>query len=542
MRLILSLLAAFAIAMPASAATFRVTRTDDPAPNGCTALDCSLREAVLVANATVAADNISLAAQTYTLSRMNSDPNSSDDTRGPLWVKSDVSIYGRGVDLTRVRWNTSLRHAHNVFRIDAGSSVRQSSLSAMTVSHGLGSSGGCILYEYSSAMHALTDMKVEHCNADSGGAVAALGGTLSMTRVSLSDNEAGLGGALASYLNNTLVTDAVLIQNNVARHIGGGVHFGMPLDDDLPSAWTDAGNSVVRDNRSDSWGGGVSARDGVMLDIDGGGIPAAAMLVIESNTAELTGGGVWMDGDPGTGSVAIVTLSRMSIRNNITQSGGGVFAAGPLQMSDVEIAGNEATTATGGGIYLASPAWAVLRRVTLTGNTSAFEGGGLYADRNSIELENVSFQRNQAPDGAALSTAGPGTLNHVTVNEHGNVGDAVVRRLWDFLPPLAIANSLLVDGCASAGTRLISLGGNQYGPSAAACPMAMHGNDRRQTSASVFNLRVASFEGPFDVSGWSPSFGNPPQRNFVRSCVLRDDVRAQPRSDGACDSGAFEQQ
>ena len=34
---------------PANAALFQPTRYDDPAPNGCVPLDCSLREAVIAA-------------------------------------------------------------------------------------------------------------------------------------------------------------------------------------------------------------------------------------------------------------------------------------------------------------------------------------------------------------------------------------------------------------------------------------------------------------------------------------------------------------
>lgn len=51
------------------AATFTVTRVDDPVANGCLAQDCSLREAVIAANATAAADTIVLASATYTLTR-----------------------------------------------------------------------------------------------------------------------------------------------------------------------------------------------------------------------------------------------------------------------------------------------------------------------------------------------------------------------------------------------------------------------------------------------------------------------------------------
>lgn len=53
----------------AQAATFEVTRTNDPAPNGCKKRDCSLREAVIAANNRNGADAIVLPRRaTYRLS------------------------------------------------------------------------------------------------------------------------------------------------------------------------------------------------------------------------------------------------------------------------------------------------------------------------------------------------------------------------------------------------------------------------------------------------------------------------------------------
>jgi CSLREA domain-containing protein len=47
---------------------YTVTRTDDPAPNGCQIGDCSLREAVLAANGNAGLDDVVLGAATYVLS------------------------------------------------------------------------------------------------------------------------------------------------------------------------------------------------------------------------------------------------------------------------------------------------------------------------------------------------------------------------------------------------------------------------------------------------------------------------------------------
>jgi hypothetical protein len=81
------------VSLPAAAATYTVTRGDDPAPDGCVAGDCSLREALEAAVATPAGDTVVLGAGQYTV------------TRGALDVVGDVSIGGTGIDATRIVGN-----------------------------------------------------------------------------------------------------------------------------------------------------------------------------------------------------------------------------------------------------------------------------------------------------------------------------------------------------------------------------------------------------------------------------------------------------
>src|SRR3954466_14648924 len=52
---------------PAGAATFSVTRTDDPPAGSCDPTDCSLREAVAASQAAAGTDTIRLGAGTFTL-------------------------------------------------------------------------------------------------------------------------------------------------------------------------------------------------------------------------------------------------------------------------------------------------------------------------------------------------------------------------------------------------------------------------------------------------------------------------------------------
>lgn len=86
--------------LPASAATYLVTRGDDPAPDGCLAGDCSLREALDAAVATPGGDTVVLGAGQYTV------------TRGPLDAVGDVVIDGAGADATRIVGNGAFDLVH----------------------------------------------------------------------------------------------------------------------------------------------------------------------------------------------------------------------------------------------------------------------------------------------------------------------------------------------------------------------------------------------------------------------------------------------
>lgn len=76
------------------ASDITVTRMDDPAPNGCLPIDCSLREAVIAANASPTIDDvIHLSSGTYTVNNM------------PLAVTGGTQFQGAGKTLTLIRGN-----------------------------------------------------------------------------------------------------------------------------------------------------------------------------------------------------------------------------------------------------------------------------------------------------------------------------------------------------------------------------------------------------------------------------------------------------
>ena len=103
----------------ASAKTYRVTQHADPAPNGCTKHDCSLREAIGAANANPGADIVGLRGGNYKLSRANQGGvGENDNQRGDLDVTDPVTIEHIGKGRAKI-------DANGLDRVLAGRRPRQ---------------------------------------------------------------------------------------------------------------------------------------------------------------------------------------------------------------------------------------------------------------------------------------------------------------------------------------------------------------------------------------------------------------------------------
>ena len=88
-------------AAPAQAKQFEVTRTNDPNPGACMPKDCSLREAVLAADKTAAADTIVLGAATYKLTRAGFGEDAGQT--GDLDVSAETNLRGAGAGKTAIQ-------------------------------------------------------------------------------------------------------------------------------------------------------------------------------------------------------------------------------------------------------------------------------------------------------------------------------------------------------------------------------------------------------------------------------------------------------
>ena len=335
-------------ASSASAAIFTVDRFDDPFPDQvCSesvANDCSLRDAVMAANASPGPDAIVLPAGLYHLTRVGDLEDAA--LTGDLDVTDNTIITGAGEDLTVIDAGGQSGLGDRVFELHAGSEVI---LEDLTVR------GGYLLSP-----------------APGGGGLRTQSDT-TLNRVRIRNNESwSFGGGVASTFSLE-VNDSSIEDNRAERAAGIDVGLGSSLN---------LSHSSVVDNEAHGtagFGGGGILIFGVAsmatLDharvtgnttmINGGGLYSEGTLtildsVIEGNHANLDGGGVYQLG-------STVFLERTLLKNNTAGGdGGGLRHLAIASVASSTFVGNSATR--GGAIFNAG-ARLVAQNSTIVGNS-----------------------------------------------------------------------------------------------------------------------------------------------------------------------------
>lgn len=290
-------LAAGLASVPASAAVFTVTKTDDTLDGACD-LDCSLREAVAAANAAAGTGVIVLPEGRYLLTRTGTDEDQA--ATGDLDLRSDLVLLGGGALTTTIDGGLLDR----VLDVPSGSHVE---IQDVTVR------GGRV--------------------AGNGGGIRALG-DLALRRVTVTANEAasGFGGGLYFDGDNTLTVEAGAITLNTAAGGGGGVALGGT------ARFT---NVTISGNRSlNDFGGGVytfSDAEAVF-----------ANATITGNRAARLGGGLFAE------SSAFISVDRSELRNSILA--GNTATQGDPDCSGAPVSGGYNLIGDGTNCLAFSPA------------------------------------------------------------------------------------------------------------------------------------------------------------------------------------------
>jgi CSLREA domain-containing protein len=262
-----------AAAPPARAAVFIPTKLTDSADGACDS-DCSLREAVLAANAASGPDFIVLGPGTHALSLAGA--NEDLGATGDLDVTGDLAIVGREPASTVIDANQIDR----AFDVLAGVELE---LTNLTVT------GGSV-------------------SGNDGGGIRAAG-ELGLNRVIVSFNNViggGKGGGIAALGSaSVLNVDQSSILVNSSTHQGGGIYLDGTIHMASSSLW---GNSAQQVG-----GGGLYAGEGALGTV-------SSSTIFQNNTLGPWGGGVYVVSQPFI-AVDYVTFENTIIARSTTNGG-----------------------------------------------------------------------------------------------------------------------------------------------------------------------------------------------------------------------------
>ncbi len=235
-----------AAAPPARAAVFIPNKLTDSADGACDS-DCSLREAILAANAAIGADFIVLGPGTYSLSLTGSGEDFG--TTGDLDVSDDLAIVGRDAAGTVIDANQIDR----AFDVLAGAKLE---LVSLTVADGL-------------------------VVTEAGGGIR-VAGELDLTRGVVRASQAARGGGIAGVGEAAVLNiDQSSILQNRSTGEGGGIYLEGTIDMVNSTLWSNAGLN----------GGGLYAAEGALGTVSNS-------TIYQNSTGAGRGGGVYVDSEP----------------------------------------------------------------------------------------------------------------------------------------------------------------------------------------------------------------------------------------------------
>jgi outer membrane protein OmpA-like peptidoglycan-associated protein len=309
----------------------------------------------------------------------------------------------------------------------------------------LGYDGGALWVDGDSSAE-LVNMDLLENSARSGGAIASVGGTVTLTDVILKKNEAlEHGGALSATSSAMILLGGVTLEKNSAADGGAAwLSSGAELAD-VGSTWTrnratGNGGALTLDGALQAtlegstlfaheatgaggavWAvdaaGGVTLIDTILTDnlslgSDGGavGLGRETPLVVsgsvfERNRADAADGGAisvrTTTGDPA------VSISTSTLRDNVADGQGGALALdgiGELSVVDSFLVDNIAGT-DGGALAATSAGRVSVTRTLVHHNTATGRGGGTF-ETDSAQggtYQNVSYTENAAAKGGGIS-------------------------------------------------------------------------------------------------------------------------------------------
>lgn len=400
---------------------------------------CSLRAAIDEANARDGGLRISLQAnRKFTLRQQGAgeDANASGD----LDIRRPVTIVGRNAIINANRIDRAF-HIHRGARLTIGKTriangappagqgggaflnegrlVIKGGKTIKNAVSGDAANGGAILNLGGTVV--LRDTRVNRNTATgSGGALHAVGGTTQLRRTQVAVNRAGLGGGLAFGGAARVDGRSATIDRNAATVSGGGVWLSREANAGFfdskvtrnTAAGVDAGQGgggfyaaggQLRVDRGAIGGNAASGSNGA-----GGGVYNAGATVLlfgvelRSNVARLGGGAV-------AATAGQTSFGRATVTANMATDGAGLHQTGTAvaDVADTTLLNNRAS-GSGGGVWSAAPARAIVRDSVLQGNSAAGDAAGQGGGAIFAQGDGVTVERGVIAGNSAAGAAGDG--------------------------------------------------------------------------------------------------------------------------------------
>ncbi|GAB3678379.1 beta strand repeat-containing protein [Salinisphaera aquimarina] len=452
---------ALALAAPgAFAATITVNTAGDASADGDN--NCTLREAVLSANANDAGSNGCVAGD--------------DD--------NDTIVFGSGVADTTITLTqgalpivTSALTVTGPVTIDAAQQSRiftnQSTLTlndltlinGMTLSGADDSaddrSGGAILNDDGGVLTVTGGAMNNNTSDRAGGAIEEASGAaagvvaVTLNDVDFSGNNAGATPGNGGVLHVTGTTDIA---------ISGGT-FDSNIAFEGGALWNNAGMMTITGvtlSGNRAIGGAADQGGGaIYAEISGGTLVVSNSTLTGNNAGEAddadsnsvsSGGAILL------GATATLTLSDSTLDSNTANRAGGAIEVqdgSTSTLTNVSLIGNTANTTgggaggNGGGLHVTGNATVDITGGVISGNT-AVEGGGLWNNQGTMTLDGVAVVGNQA-SGDDATQGGGGIFAETAATEGGDSGTVVIGNS-------RIVNNQATGTSGSGGGVLVSPG------------------------------------------------------------------------------------
>ena len=384
---------------PGPGVTINVAGVDEPSSpdpdTNCTGTDpvtcATLREAIMFANGNTATDGtqtqdtIVLPEGTYTLTiegldetfepgELPEDPpivtNEPDAAVGDLDITESIIIEGAGSELTTIQWGEGVTNGDRVLHIYDPTEDVFAEIRGLTVANGV----------------LVSEALGEGPPSDFGEEPTEWQGM-----------RAGAGIAMGPAAGSSLF-DPNLEGDEHSAGRGGSQKPGDPGSETGGSYALILSDVVITGNTTDGDGGGLY----------NAGPVTASEIVVTNNQCGKNGGGIYNEGDS--------VIEDSTIADNVGEGGGGIFATGnpatSLQINRSTLSGN---MAIGGGAISARVVEVNITNSTVSGNSGADVGGGVYAN-GVVSLVNCSVVENVAVGAEQFGGAGVNVFNSGSVS------------------------------------------------------------------------------------------------------------------------------